>query len=226
MLSRSCKNAFAIAHRWIRQSSTSSEVAVSQSIPQVSERLWASTVVHGRGIAEPYYHPKTHGIPVALIHFRSYFPNLLDQFIHFTSHAASSLAIPVSRPVRLPTQRSLWTVPRGPFAHKKSQENFERRVHKRVIKAWDADQEVVDRWIKYLEEHAMAGVGIRVVRWHRAPVGIGQRTLESVMKQMRLGSATSSDKVKALGEQIVQTELGAAEAGTEKVVKSSQTTSL
>jgi len=173
------------------------------------ERKWAATVVHGRGAMAPHYHPKTHGIPVALIHFRSYFPQLLDQFIHFTTHAAASLAIPISKPVYLPTQRSLWTVPRGPFAHKKSQENFERKVHKRVIKAWDADQEVIDRWIKYIGEHEMAGVGMRIVRWHRAPVSIGQKTLEQVMKQMRVGTVTSSEQVKALGEQIIQQELSA-----------------
>ena len=32
----------------------------------------------------------------------------------------------IERPVVLPTQRSLWTVLKGPFAHKKKQENFER----------------------------------------------------------------------------------------------------
>ncbi|CCL98457.1 uncharacterized protein FIBRA_00455 [Fibroporia radiculosa] len=205
------KNALASAQRWARLSSTIASGSLSKpTAPETAEKRWAATVIHGRGVSDPYYHPKTHGIPVALIHFRSYFPSLLDQFVHFTSHAASSLAIPISRSVHLPTQRSLWTVPRGPFAHKKSQENFERKVHKRAIKAWDADQEVVDRWIKYLEEHAMAGVGIRVVRWHRAPVGVGQKTLESVMNQMRLGAATRSAQVKALGEQIVQQELAVA----------------
>ncbi|KAH9946578.1 ribosomal protein S10 domain-containing protein [Amylocystis lapponica] len=177
--------------------------------PNIPEHVYASTVIHGRGSTPAYQHPRTHNIPVALIHFRSYFPSLLDDFLHFTSHAAASLAIPVSRTVYLPTQRSLWTVPRGPFAHKKSQENFERKVHKRAIKAWDADQEVVERWLRYLEEHAMAGVGMRVVRWHRAPVGIGRKTLESVVGEMRL-DATRAEKVKALGKQIVQQELAAA----------------
>ena len=142
-----------------------------------------------------------------MIHFRSYFPHLLDQFTHFASHSASALAIPVSRPAALPTQRSLWTVLKGPFAHKKKQENFERKVHKRVIKAWDADPEVIERWVRYLENHAMGGVGLRVIKWERAKVGVGKDRLEHVKAQMRLASATSSDKVKALGEKIVQQEL-------------------
>lgn len=142
-----------------------------------------------------------------MIHFRSYFPHLLDRFTQFASHAASALAIPISRPAALPTQRSLWTVLKGPFAHKKKQENFERRVHKRAIKAWDADPEVVDRWVKYLENHAMGGVGIRVIKWERKEVGVGRHRLEHVKGQMRLTPTTSADQVKALGEKIVQQEL-------------------
>lgn len=194
--------------------STSTSVAAPTPLPTTrkeAEHLYATSVVRGRSLRPAHIHPKTHNIPVATIQFRSYHPRLLDLFIHFTSHAAAALAIPVSRTVCLPTQRSLWTVPRGPFAHKKSQENFERKVHKRAIKAWDADHEVVERWIKYLEEHPLEGVGIRVTRWQRAPVGIGAQVLDKVTEQMRLESVSSREKVKALGEQIIKEELAATE---------------
>ncbi|KZT01676.1 ribosomal protein S10 [Laetiporus sulphureus 93-53] len=219
-LARSCRNTWAVARQCVRANSTAAPSTTTAFAPVThdQERLWASTIVHGRSMLEPYCHPKTHGIPVALVHFRSYYPELLKLFTHFTGHAAASLGIPVSRTVHLPTQRSLWTVPKGPFVHKKSQENFERKVHKRVIKAWDADQEVVDHWIKYLEEHALAGVGIRVVRWHRAPVGIGETTLHSVMGQMRL-PVTSVEQVQALGEEILRRELSAAEDAVAEAVK-------
>ncbi|KAH9979577.1 ribosomal protein S10 domain-containing protein, partial [Lactifluus volemus] len=134
------------------------------------ERQWHATVVHGRGVLDPYRHPRTHGVAVASIQFRAHFSELVQLATHFASHAAASLGIPISGVVSLPTRRTLWTVPRGPFAHKKSQENFERRVHARAIKAFDADDEVVDRWVRYLEAHALPGVGMRVVRWHRLPV--------------------------------------------------------
>jgi small subunit ribosomal protein S10 len=94
--------------------------------------------------------------------------------------------------------------------HKKSQENFERRVHKRAIKAWDADPEVVERWTKYLESHALGGVGIRIVQWERAQVGVGKARLQNVMDQMRLASITRTDKVKALGEKIIEQETASA----------------
>ena len=139
-----------------------------------TEAEHAATLIHGRGIQTAFHHPRTHDIPVANIQFRSHYPELLDLFTHFATHAASSLGIPVSRVVTLPTKRTLWTVLRSPHVHKKSQENFERKVHKRAIKAWDADADVVDRWCRYLRQHALGGVGMRVTKWRRMPVGIGK----------------------------------------------------
>lgn len=173
-----------------------------------TEEQYASTLVHGRSIFRPFVHPRTHSIPVASIHFRSHHPRLLDLFTHVATHAASSLGIPISGPVMLPTKRTLWTVIRSPFAHKKSQENFERKVHKRAIKAWDADQEVVERWVKYLRSHAMGGVGMRVTRWERVPLGIGRTALEGVQGRLEAGKTeTSAGKIKKMGEKIVVEEI-------------------
>ncbi|RPD57022.1 ribosomal protein S10 [Lentinus tigrinus ALCF2SS1-6] len=152
-------------------------------------------------------------------------PALLSDATHFAtgSHAASALGVPLSKPVHLPTQRRLWTVLRGPFVHKKSQENFERRTHKRVVKAWDAHPDAVDMLVQYLEKHIAPGVGMRAVKWHRAPVGVGQKTMESVLGHMRVDEQVRAEKVKALGEQIVQQELAAAAeaAAKEGVVQKS-----
>ncbi|KAG5653881.1 hypothetical protein H0H81_009703 [Sphagnurus paluster] len=187
-----------------------------------TEEQYAASLVHGRGIHLPHFHPRTHNIPVANIQFRSHHPRLLDLFTHFTTHAAAALGIPVSRVVCLPTKRTLWTVPRSPFAHKKSQENFERRVHKRAIKAWDADPEVVDRWCRYLRRHALGGVGMRVTQWQRMPLGVGQATLDGVVQRLEKGGVVSAQKIKALGEKIVAEELavlGKAKADTKIPVK-------
>lgn len=174
------------------------------------EPAYAASIIHGRGTIVPYQHPRTHNIPVALIHFRSHFPHLLDISTHFATHAASSLAIPCSRPAYLPTKRTLWTVLRGPFAHKKSQENFERKVHKRVIKAWDADQEVVDRWITYLQLHPVAGVGLRITRWHRVPFGFGRD--HEITESMKLENVTVKQQVEDVAKQIIAQEMAAAES--------------
>jgi small subunit ribosomal protein S10 len=174
------------------------------------ERDWHAKVVHGRGVLEAYRHPRTYGVPVASIQFRAHRPEPIRLAAHFASHAAASLGIPLSGVASLPRRRTLWTVPRGPFVHKKSQENFERRVHARAIKAFDADAEVVDRWVRYLEMHALPGVGMRVVRWHRLPVGVGSSHLQSVVGRMRLGKPTDKQMVKELGDKIVEAESKAA----------------
>ncbi|KAI0363699.1 ribosomal protein S10 [Pilatotrama ljubarskyi] len=220
MFARSCRSAVFTVQRCLRFNSTtaippaagasSANTPAPQPPQALTEPAYASSVVHGRGVRRPHQLPKTHGIPVATLHFRSYHPKLLDFFVHFAGHAASALGIPASRPVHLPTQRRLWTVIRGPFVHKKSQENFERRTHKRVIKAWDAHPDVVDMLVQYLEKHLAAGVGMRAVKWTRAPVGVGQTTLEAVMGGMRMDQQLRAEKVKALGEQIVKEELAAA----------------
>lgn len=178
-------------------------------IEAFSEEKYAASIVHGRSVHLPFYHPRTHDIPVANIHFRSHHVKLLNLFTHFASHAASSLGIPASRVIPLPTQRTLWTVPRSPFAHKKSQENFDRKVHKRAIKAWDADPEVVERWVAYLRAHAMPGVGMRVTTWQRLPIGIGSMKQAIKDDTPENSAAESSEKIRQLGEEIINKELPA-----------------
>ncbi|KAF9035286.1 ribosomal protein S10 domain-containing protein [Panaeolus papilionaceus] len=177
-----------------------------------TEEEYAMTLIHGRSVNPPHFHPRTHDIPVANIHFRSHHPALLSTFTHFAAHAASSLGIPTSRVIPLPTQRSLWTVLRSPFAHKKSQENFDRKVHKRAIKAWDADPEVVQRWIAYLRKHAMPGVGMKVTTWNRVPLGIGNSKVVMEAPTIHNAALESGDKIKAVAEEIVREHTKAADA--------------
>ncbi|KAL4072008.1 ribosomal protein S10 domain-containing protein [Scleroderma yunnanense] len=189
----------------LKQLGLQPEAGATTGRTPLTEPELSSMEIRGRAVYPPITLPRPHNIPVASLHFRSHHPFLLDLFAHFAEHAASALGIPASRPVHLPTQRSMWTVIRGPFVHKKSQENFERRVHKRAIKAWDADPDVVNMWVNYLRKHMMPGIGMRVTRWERAPIGIGQQILQRSMDKLRLD--TDADKVKALADQIVQEEL-------------------
>ncbi|KAF7795287.1 hypothetical protein EIP86_006441 [Pleurotus ostreatoroseus] len=181
------------------------------SLEGLTEEQLAATPITGRSLVAPLFHPRTHGIPVATLQLRSYHTDLLALFTDVSAHAAAALAIPLSRPAPLPTRRNMWTVLRGPFVHKKSQENFERRTYKRVIKAWDADGEVVARWVRYLEKNLVPGVGMRVVRWERAPVGVGRKVLGAVREAVD-PEATSREKIRALSEKIVAQELAAAAA--------------
>lgn len=60
-------------------------------------------------------------------------------------------------------------------------------------------------WVKYLRKHMMPGVGMRVTRWERAPVGIGQQLLQRSMDGLRLDA--DAGEIKALANQIIQQEL-------------------
>ncbi|BGP36924.1 mitochondrial 37S ribosomal protein rsm10 [Rhodotorula kratochvilovae] len=120
--------------------------------------------------------PQTHGVHVATLHLRSYTDSVPDLqfFTQFALRAARALGLPTSGAVALPTRTSLYTVPRSPFAHKKSQQNFWRKEHKRAIKVWDGNPAVVDAWLAYLRREALGGVGMKAQVFTYRDVGWGK----------------------------------------------------
>ena len=65
----------------------------------------------------------------------------------------------ISGPVPLPTKRTVYTVLRSPFIDKKSREQFERRIHKRLIDIYDSNPQTVDSLMKL---DLPAGVDIEI----------------------------------------------------------------
>ena len=65
----------------------------------------------------------------------------------------------VSGPVPLPTRRTIYTVLRSPHVDKKSREQFETRVHKRLIDIYDSNPQTVDSLMKL---DLPAGVDIEI----------------------------------------------------------------
>ncbi|RME22320.1 MAG: 30S ribosomal protein S10 [Candidatus Zixiibacteriota bacterium] len=51
-------------------------------------------------------------------------------------------------PVPLPTKRTVYTVLRSPHVDKKSREQFETRVHKRLLEIFDSTPQTVDALMK------------------------------------------------------------------------------
>jgi len=51
-------------------------------------------------------------------------------------------------PVPLPTKRTVYTVLRSPHVDKKSREQFETRIHKRLIDIYDSTPQTVDALMK------------------------------------------------------------------------------
>lgn len=78
------------------------------------------------------------------IRLKSYDHRILDQSIRSIIDTAKRFGINVAGPIPLPTERSLYTVLRSPHVDKKSREQFEIRVHKRLVELNDVTPDIID----------------------------------------------------------------------------------
>lgn len=93
------------------------------------------------------------------VRLKGYDGRVLDSTSQSILDAAIRTGARVVGPIPLPTDRSIITVNRGPFADKDSQEHFEVRVHKRLIDIIEPTDKTIDS-LMHLE--LPAGVDIEV----------------------------------------------------------------
>jgi small subunit ribosomal protein S10 len=86
--------------------------------------------------------------------------------------------------------------------HKKAQENFEQRTHKRVIKVWDSERETVDLWLRYLKKNSIGGVGMKAIVHEWVDFGFGREEVEGLEKAMSGGG--DKEKVEKAAEELVK----------------------
>ena len=67
----------------------------------------------------------------------------------------------IAGPVPLPTQRTFYTILRSPHVDKKSREQFETRIHKRLIDIYESNPQTVDSLMR-LDLPAGVDVEIKV----------------------------------------------------------------
>lgn len=127
----------------------------------------------------PLQVPKTHGHKVAEIQFRGYNEENLDMAGEFAARAGFYLGIPCSKVQVLKTEKRLYTVIKSPFAQAKSKENFKRTTFNRKIEAFDANPEVVDLWLSYINKHALSDVKYNVHIYTRETVDFS-RELDAI----------------------------------------------
>lgn len=82
--------------------------------------------------------------PRIRIKIRAYDHKLIDQSAKQIVDTAKRAGATVSGPVPLPTDKKKYTVLKSTFVHKDSREQFEMRVHKRLIDILDANPKTVD----------------------------------------------------------------------------------
>lgn len=115
-------------------------------------------------------------MPSCDLQLRSYNVRNVEFFADFALRAAYYLNLPAAGPVPLPRITERWTVPRGNFVHKKSQENFERITLRRLVQIKDGHPETIKIWLAFLRKHAYYGVGMKANVWEHEKLGQCRRS--------------------------------------------------
>jgi small subunit ribosomal protein S10 len=81
---------------------------------------------------------------IVRLRFRSYDHNLLDKSLRQIVDLLQKEGIEVRGPIPLPTEMRRYTVNRSPFIYKKSMEQFEMRIHKRILDILNPSQRILE----------------------------------------------------------------------------------
>ena len=93
------------------------------------------------------------------ISLRAYDHILLDKSTDKIVKTAKSTGAIISGPIPLPTRRSIYTVLRSPHVDKKSREQFQTKIHKRMVDIINSTPKTVESLMKL---DLPAGVDIEI----------------------------------------------------------------
>ena len=93
------------------------------------------------------------------ISLRAYDHKLLDKSAEKIIRTAKATGAIISGPIPLPTKRSVYTVNRSVHVDKKSREQFEIKVHKRIVDLMNSTSKTVDA---LMQLDMPAGVDIEI----------------------------------------------------------------
>jgi small subunit ribosomal protein S10 len=93
------------------------------------------------------------------IKLKAYDYRILDTSVAEIVETARRTGARVCGPIPLPTRRSIYTVLKGPHIDKKSREQFEIRIHKRMLDIVDPTPQTVDALMKL---DLSAGVDVEI----------------------------------------------------------------
>ncbi|MFQ6616008.1 MAG: 30S ribosomal protein S10 [Fidelibacterota bacterium] len=93
------------------------------------------------------------------ITLKGYDHNLVDKSTEKIVKTVKSTGAAISGPIPLPTKRTVYTVLRSPHVDKKSREQFQTKIHKRLIEILNASPKTVDALMKL---DLSAGVDIEI----------------------------------------------------------------
>jgi len=93
------------------------------------------------------------------IALKSYDHNLLDKSTEKIVQRAKATGAVIVGPIPLPTRKSVYTVLRSPHVNKKSREQFQMKVHKRIVEILNTTTKTIDELMKL---DLPAGVDIEI----------------------------------------------------------------
>ncbi len=83
-------------------------------------------------------------MPKLRIKLKAYDHKIIDNSVRQIIDIASRSGVEVVGPIPLPTEVLKYTVNRSTFVHKNAREQFEMRVHKRIIDVLNPNQDIIE----------------------------------------------------------------------------------
>src|SRR3989344_4697623 len=93
------------------------------------------------------------------IRLKAYDHRIIDKSARKIIETAERTGAQVVGPVPLPTEKSKVTVLKSPYIHKDAREQFEMRIHKRLIDVLEPNAKTIDSWMSL---DLPAGVDIEI----------------------------------------------------------------
>lgn len=93
------------------------------------------------------------------IYLKAYDPKLLDQSAKKIAETAKKAGGEIAGPMRLPTKIKRYTVLRSVHVNKDSREQFEKRVHRRMVEIQNSNQTMMK---SLASVNLPSGVGIEI----------------------------------------------------------------
>ena len=93
------------------------------------------------------------------IRIQAYDHKLIDQSVKQIVDTIERYGVNIRGPVPLPTEIHKYTINRATFVHKKSRDQYEMRIHKRLIDILDPGSKVIDA---LMELNLPAGIDIEI----------------------------------------------------------------
>ena len=98
-------------------------------------------------------------LQIIRISLKAYDHSLLDKSTEKIVKTAKGTGAVISGPIPLPTHRTIYTVLRSPFVNKKSREQFQTNIHKRIVDIINSTPKTVESLMKL---DLPAGVDIEI----------------------------------------------------------------